>query len=155
MAGMAALSMGGSYLKGREEEAQAESTADILEYNKAVEMENATASEYAAEAEAGKIARAERQALGKARTFWGKSGFTMAGSPLSYMNDLVTQYELDRATELWKGDVQASKYRSQGAIYGASAQAQRDKAKTAIPRALLGGAIQAGSIYAGSQIKRG
>jgi len=154
MAAMAGLQMGGSYLKGREEESQAEATADILEYNKAVEEENAKAAEYAAESEADKIKRQEQLALGKTKAFYGKSGFTMSGSPLSYMNELVTQYELDRATTLFGGRTQAQKYRSQGAIYGASAEAQRQKAKSALPRALLSGAISAGSIYAGSQIRR-
>ena len=149
---MAGLTMTGSYMKGREEQGQAESTADILEYNKAVEQENAKAVQYPSVAEQAKLERQKRLMIGKQAVGYGKSGFTQAGTPLSIMADTVSQYELDKATTQWNANIQAGKYESQANIYGASAEAQRQKAKTALPRALLTGAMSAGNIYAASKI---
>jgi hypothetical protein len=154
MAGMAGLQMFGGYMQGQEEKAQANAAADILEYNAAVERENATAERYAAESEVEKLNRQQKLAIGTQRAAVGKSGFTMAGTPLAIMADTVSQYELDRQTARWNAEIKAGRYESQANIYESSAKQQKQKASRAVGKALLGSAIGAGSVYASSGLPR-
>jgi hypothetical protein len=155
MAAMAGLQMFGGYMQGQEEKAQANATADILEYNAAVERESAKAERYAADSEIEKLNRQQKLTVGAQRAAVGKSGFTMAGTPLAIMADTISQYELDRQTALWNAEVKAGKYESQANIYESSAKQQKQKASRAIGKALLGSAISAGSIYASSYTRGG
>ena len=144
------LIMGGSYLKGTAEEQQAKATADILEYNRDVEYENAKAAMYAGESEADKLDRQKRMILGKQTAAYGAKGWNLEGTPLSIMADTVSQYELDKATTMWNARTKSNAYISQGNIYEASADAQRQKARTAVARSLLSGAVSAAGMYLGS-----
>jgi hypothetical protein len=150
MPAFAGLQMAGGYMQGQEEKAQANAAADVLEYNAAVERESAKAERYAAESEVEKLNRQQKLAIGMQRAAVGKSGFTMAGTPLAIMADTISQYELDRQTALWNAEVKAGKYESQASIYESSAKQQKQKASRAIGKALLGSAISAGSVYASS-----
>lgn len=151
--GAAGLSLVGNVMQGQNQSDYANANADILDYNAKVERENAKAAMYAGEADKAKLARQKKIAVGQYLARQGASGFSMAGTPLSMLADMVSQYELDEETTMWNARTKAGQYRSQADIYNYSANAQRSKAKNALGGGLLSGLVSSGAILGTSMLR--
>lgn len=143
----------GSVIQATNQAQYANANADVLDYNAQVERENARAAMYAGEADKAKLERQKKIAVGQYLARQGASGFSMAGTPLSMLADMVSQYELDEETTMWNARTKAGQYRSQADIYNYSANAQRSKAKNALGGGLLSGLVSSGAILGTSMLR--
>jgi hypothetical protein len=133
------LSAAGSVYAGVQQQQAAEEQADILEYNAQVAKEDAAAEREAARIEAEQVERQARITKGQQLLYYGASGFTNAGTPLSIMADTASQYQQDISLVLSGGDRSASRSMSQSMIYGQSASAQRRSGQSALYSGMLNG----------------
>jgi hypothetical protein len=150
----AGVGMVGAMVQGNAQRQQADETAKILEYNAAVNKEDAAAARMAASEAEKKLSRAEAIALGKMKAYGSKSGFTTAGTPLAMMADTVAQYAIDKSTALWTGEIEAGRYESQGNINLMSARAQKKAGANAQTNSMLSGVVSAGSTFGKSYAGR-
>jgi hypothetical protein len=133
------LTAGSAVYSGITAQQSAKEQADILEYNAQVAREDAAAEREAAKVEAEQVARQARITKGQQALYYGSSGFTTSGTPLSIMADTASQYAQDISLVLSGGDRAASRSMSQSMIYGQSASAQRRSGQVAMYSGLLSG----------------
>jgi len=145
-----AASVAGQMVTNKETAQVANTTADILEYNKAVAEADAAAALKAGAVEELKLDRQKKLVLSTQKSKYSASGFTLSGTPLAIMADTAAQFELDKSTIRTNAQTLANRYRSQATVYGMQAGAQRTKAdNSGMTNALLTGVTSASKYLAG------
>ena len=142
-AGLGAIS---AIRQGSAQSAALRSQANAARYNQQVAEMNANAVK-ASGAYAEQIQREKNQRLiGSQKTGFAKSGVTLEGTPLDVMASTASDQEKDIIAQRYNTDIQAWRYRAQGAQYGY--EASRDVSMSSGP-------ITAGYIGAGSTLLTG
>lgn len=106
-----AISAGGSFISGMQQQ-------DMANYNAAVAEQNAKMATDKATYDAKMHNQEVRRILAAQRSLYGASGVSSeSGSPLLVMDDTVKQGAMDALAIRYGGDVDAAKQRSQANLY--------------------------------------
>lgn len=99
----------GQYQQGRSAEAMAEYNAQVQEQK----MESVQAAQ---EMEVHQLEKEKRKRLGTIRARSGAFGGTMGGSPLEFVNEALTEFEIEKATTRYNYGVERTRAQSQARL---------------------------------------
>lgn len=144
---MAVASLASSAVAAKGELESGEAQQEAAEYNAQVDEEDAVAAEKKAIYEEGIQRDRVRNFLSQQRAAIGKSGVSVAGSPLLALLDTRKQGELDALAIRQGGQTQASRLRSQAAQTRKTGQAAMKASRYRAGSSLLTGISQAAGSF--------
>jgi hypothetical protein len=134
---MMMLAAGGLRAVGALASGQAESNA--AKFNQQISGQNAEIAGQQTEADIAALRRQSYKTLGGIRSAVGASGITLEGSALDVLEESSYQAERDVQRRKYAGELQASGFRNDAALYGAQSRAARTTGALKASAVLLGG----------------
>lgn len=145
-------------LQGQAASYQAQAATAAAGYNAELMEQNARISREQAAADVKQMRRDNIRQLGDTRAAWGASGLTMEGTPLTMLEDLAAEQEMDVQRRVYIGELEARGFfnnaaleRRKGQHALVMGQFAQEGAQLSASAALLGGTaanIQAGAANA-------
>jgi hypothetical protein len=121
---------------------QGKSESRAAEYNAAIAERNATIARQQASQQAAQVARENRMRIGTLRANVGAAGITMEGSPIDVLGDVVSQGELERQNEIYRGEIRALGFEDTASLERMRGSSAKSAGYLRAGTALLSGAAQ-------------